>query len=155
MAQKVLEHRPDVSFVVAGSGDMVPRLLEWVSRAGLSDRIMFTGYVRGHEVDKVYRLADVYVMPSVSEPFGITALEAMRNCAPVIVSKQSGVSEVVRHVLTVDFWDINEIVNKIIALLDYRVMHDELIKNGHQEVHHITWHEPARKCIALYRSCLA
>ena len=154
VAQRVLEHRSDVRFVIAGSGDMLPRLLAWVSRAGLHDHVAFTGYVRGHEVDRVYRLADVYVMPSVSEPFGITALEAMHNGAPVIVSKQSGVSEVVQHVLKVDFWDIDEMVNKVVALLDYREMHDELTKNGHQEVQHLTWHEPARKCVALYRACL-
>ena len=155
VAQKVLEHRPNVQFIVAGGGDMERRLITWVLRAGLSDRIVFTGHLRGDEVDRVYRLADVYVMPSVSEPFGITALEAMSNSVPVIVAKQAGVSEFVNHILKTDFWDIHEMANKVIALLDHRELRNELVWHARREVEHLTWHDPARQCIDLYKECLA
>ncbi len=154
-AQELLKHRPDVRFVVAGSGDMEHTLIDRVAQAGISDKVLFSGQLSGADVDRAYRRADVFVMPSVSEPFGLTALEAMKHGTPVILSKQSGVSEVVGHALKVDFWDINEIVNKVIGVLDHGVLKQELIDNAQREIQKFSWHESAAKCIDVYNDCLA
>ncbi len=153
-AQKLLPYRPEVTFVVVGSGDMEEDLIQWVARAGLSDKILFTGQLRGADVDKMYRIASVFVMPSVSEPFGLTVLEAIQQGTPVIMSKQSGVSEVVRHALAIDFWDINELVNKIIAVLDHRALQKMLAYNARQEVRTLSWDKAAQQCISVYKKCL-
>ncbi len=150
-AQIILHHRPNSTFIVAGSGDMEGRLMQWVASSGLSDKILFTGQLRGEDVDRAYRMADVFVMPSVSEPFGLTALEAIAQGTPVIISKQSGVTEVVSHVLKVDFWDINEMVNKIIGVLDHKELRDAMSQNAHHEVRILSWHSAAQKCIDLYK----
>lgn len=153
-AKKVLEVRKDVTFVFAGAGDMQKRMIQDVAASGLSDRILFTGWLRGHDVDRMYQLADLYIMPSVSEPFGITPLEAMRNDVPVIISKQSGVSEVIHHCLKVDFWDIDELASKILAVLEHRELKGELVHQGRNEVIGLKWDVPADKCIDLYREVL-
>ncbi len=150
-AKKVLEIREDITFVFAGSGDMQKQMIREVAAAGLSDRILFTGWLRGPDVDKMYQMADLYIMPSVSEPFGITPLEAMRNDVPVIISKQSGVSEILTHCLKVDFWDIDELANKILAVLEHRELKGELTRQGKEEVLGISWDVPAEKCITLYK----
>ncbi len=149
-AQKVLEYRPDVTFIIAGKGYMESDLINRVAAAGLSDKILFTGLLRGDDVDRAYQMADVFVMPSVSEPFGLTALEAMKNNVPVIISKQSGVSEIINHCLKVDFWDINEMVNKIISLIDYKELNSALAHNGNAEIQKFSWSDAAQKCITLY-----
>ncbi len=154
MAQKVLEYRPDITFVVAGSGDMQGELIDRVVQSGLSDDILFTGRLNRDEVNKMYDLADLFVLTSVSEPFGMTPLEAMCHGTPVIISKQSGVSEVVTHALKVDFWDVNELVNKVISVLDHCELKDELANNGHQEVKKFSWDKTAQRCIDVYRGCL-
>jgi glycogen(starch) synthase len=100
-------------------------------------------------------MADLYVMPSVSEPFGITALEAIRNGTPVLISKQSGVSEVIKHCLKADFWDINDIANKILATLKYKTLHETLKEHGSLEVKKFNWDEPAKKCIDIYNKLLS
>ena len=151
VAQKILFYRPNTTFVVAGSGDMEGRLMQWVASSGSSDKILFTGQLYGGDVDRAYRMADVFVMPSVSEPFGLTALEAMKNGTPVIISKQSGVAEVVGHVLKVDFWDINEMANKIIGVLDHKELQQTMSYYAHCEVRKFSWHAAAQKCIALYK----
>lgn len=153
-AKLVAERIPNVKFVVAGSGDMMPQMINRVIELGLMKKFLFSGFIRGKDVDRAYKMADVYVMPSVSEPFGITPLEAMRNGTPVIISKQSGVSEVIKHCLKVDFWDVNELANKIIAVLKYRALHNELKKHGSLEVKRFNWNEPAKKCISLYKKVL-
>lgn len=99
-------------------------------------------------------MADLYVMPSVSEPFGITPLEAMRNGTPVLISKQSGVSEVIKHCLKVDFWDVNEMTNKIVGVLKYKELKEELTENGGREVLKFNWNEPAKKCVDVYNDVL-
>src|SRR5208282_766409 len=114
-AKKVLEVMDNVKFVMAGSGDMIRRTIEMAAALGIGHKVLFTGFLRGTDVEKVFKMADLYVMPSVSEPFGIAPLEAMSHDVPVIISKQSGVSEVLGHALKVDFWDIDEMANKIIA----------------------------------------
>lgn len=155
VAQKILEHRSDVCFVISGSGDMEHRLMEQVASQGLAEKILFTGWLSGVDVARAYRMADVYVMPSVSEPFGLTALEAMQCGVPVVMSKQSGVSEVIAHALKVDFWDINEMANKVIAVLDYDELRYALGVQGNAEVRKFNWHDVADQCVALYHDCLS
>lgn len=149
-AKKVLEHEKNVKFIVAGSGDMEPFIIEKAAELGIADKVLFAGFLNQDDVERAYKMADVYVMPSVSEPFGITALEAMKNKTPPIVSNQSGVSEVIRHCLKADFWDINELSNKIIALLRYSPLHETLKESGYAEVKKFNWDVPAQKCIDVY-----
>ncbi|GAH90104.1 unnamed protein product, partial [marine sediment metagenome] len=118
-AKKVLDVMDNVKFVMAGAGDMMHRAVEMAAELGIGQKVLFTGFLHGEDVQKIYKMADLYVMPSVSEPFGIAPLEALDNDVPVIISKQSGVSEVLMHALKVDFWDVDEIANKIIAVLKY------------------------------------
>jgi len=153
-AKKVLEHEPNVKFIMVGTGDMEMRMIEKAAELGIADRVLFTGFLGHNDLEKVYRMADVYVMPSVSEPFGITPLEAMRNGVPTIISKQSGVSEVIKNCLLVDFWDINELTNKIVAVLRYRTLGDLLKEDALREVKKITWDKPADKCISVYNKLL-
>ncbi|MBI2558341.1 glycosyltransferase family 4 protein [Candidatus Woesearchaeota archaeon] len=154
-AKKVMEHEKNVKFVVAGSGDMEPFIIEKAAELGIADKVLFAGFLNQDDVERAYKMADIYVMPSVSEPFGITALEAMKNKTPIIVSKQSGVSEVVRHCLKVDFWDVNEISNKIIALLRYKTLHETLKDDGYFEVKKFNWDVPAEKCIRVYNQLIS
>src|ERR1041384_8017598 len=119
-AKKVLEVMDNVKFVMAGSGDMIRRTIEMAAAMGIGHKVLFTGFLRGGDVARVFKMSDLYVMPSVSEPFGIAPLEAMSHDVPVIISKQSGVSELLNHVLKVDFWDTDEMANKIIAVLRHR-----------------------------------
>ncbi|MFN7022206.1 MAG: glycosyltransferase [Phycisphaerales bacterium] len=149
-AKRVLEKVPNVKFVVAGSGDMTTRIIEEAAYHGIGHRVLFTGFLRGGMVDKVFRMADCYVMPSVSEPFGIAPLEAMRNDVPVIISKQSGVSEVLTHALKVDFWDIDEMANKIIAVLRHPPLSQTLREHGSFELRKLTWDGAAAKCVQAY-----
>ncbi len=149
-AKKVVEHYPDVKFVVAGSGDMEYRMIEHAAALGLGNKVLFAGFLKGKDIDRAYRMADLYVMPSVSEPFGITPLEAMRNNTPVIISKQSGVSEVINSCIKVDFWDIDAMANKMIGVLKYNQVQETLAKDGAREVKRLGWKTPARKCAEIY-----
>ena len=153
-AKKVLEHEKNVKFIVAGSGDMEPHVIEKAAELGISGKVLFAGFLSPDDVERAYKMADIYVMPSVSEPFGITALEAMKNKTPAIVSNQSGVSEVIRHCLKVDFWDVDEISNKIISLLRYRQLHESLKENGYFEVRKFSWDVPAQKCMNIYNELI-
>ncbi len=154
VAKKVLEHNPKVVFIIAGSGDMERQVLEETARAGISDKFFFTGFLRGEELDRVYRTADLYILPSVSEPFGITPLESLMNGAPVLMSKQSGVSEIINHALKTDFWDIDEMANKTLAVLNYPALHSCLKEYGQGEVKKLSWQAPAEKCLEIYDSLL-
>ncbi len=129
-ARRVLDKYRDVKFVVAGSGDMAVRMIEEAAALNIGHKVLFTGFLRGKDVDRVFQMADCYVMPSVSEPFGIAPLEAMKNDVPVIISKQSGVSEVLTHALKVDFWDIDGMANKIIAVLRHPPLSQTLRQHG-------------------------
>ncbi len=149
-AKKVLEVMDNVKFVMAGSGDMIRRTIEMAATMGIGHKVLFTGFLRGGDVDKVFKMADLYVMPSVSEPFGIAPLEAMSHDVPVIISKQSGVSEVLQHALKVDFWDINEMANKIIAVLRHPPLASTLRQHGSFEVSRMSWTDAARACVAVY-----
>jgi glycogen synthase len=149
-AKKVLEVMDNVKFVMAGSGDMIRRTIEMAAGMGIGHKVLFTGFLRGNDVEKVFKMADLYVMPSVSEPFGIAPLEAMSHDVPVIISKQSGVSEVLTHALKVDFWDINEMANKIIAVLRHPPLAAALREHGSFEVRRLNWMDAARACVGVY-----
>jgi glycosyltransferase involved in cell wall biosynthesis len=149
-AKKVLEVMDNVKFVMAGSGDMIRRTIEMAAGMGIGHKVLFTGFLRGNDVEKVFKMADLYVMPSVSEPFGIAPLEAMSHDVPVIISKQSGVSEVLTHALKVDFWDINEMANKIIAVLRHPPLASTLRAHGSFEVRRLNWTDAARACVGVY-----
>ncbi|MBN2111882.1 glycosyltransferase family 4 protein [Candidatus Woesearchaeota archaeon] len=153
-ARKVADKVKNVKFVIAGSGDMMPKMIEMAAEKGLANKMLFAGFLRGEDIDRAYKMADLYVMPSVSEPFGITPLEAMRNGTPVLISKQSGVSEVVNHCLKVDFWDIDEMANKMIAVLNHSPLKECLAEHGGQEVLKFSWDVPAQKCIDAYKSAI-
>lgn len=144
-AKKVLNYRDDIIFVMAGSGEMEHELIEMVADLGISDHVLFAGYLRGEDLDAMYSSADLYVLPSVSEPFGIAPLESLIRSTPVIISKQSGVSETVSHALKVDFWDIDEMTNKIISALDHPEMLSELTENGKQQALLLNWKAAAKK----------
>jgi glycosyltransferase involved in cell wall biosynthesis len=149
-AAKVLRHRKDVRFVMAGSGDMAPRMIERVAELKMGRRFHFTGFLSGAAVEKMFRESDIYVMPSVSEPFGISPLEAMAYDVPVIISKQSGVAEILHHALKVDFWDVDELASKIIALLDHGPLRQQLVEQGAKELENIQWSNAARKIGNVY-----
>ena len=153
-AKKVLEVMDNVKFVMAGSGDLMHRSIELAAELGIGHKVLFTGFLRGEDVQKIYKMADLYVMPSVSEPFGIAPLEAMDNDVPVLISKQSGVSEVLVHVLKVDFWDVNEIANKIVAVLKYPPLQMTLRSHGNFEVRRLRWRDAAAKCARIYEEML-
>ncbi len=149
-ANKVLKVMPNVKFVIAGSGDMYKKMVNRAAELGMGKNILFTGHLTGEDIDKAYQLADLYVMPSVSEPFGITPLESIKNNTPVIISKQSGVSEVLTNALKVDFWDTEEMTNKIVGVLSYNTLKKTLAENGYKEVEKITWDNAADKCVNIY-----
>lgn len=153
-ARKVLEEDENVKFVMAGSGDMMHRIIEMAAQMGIGHKVLFTGFLRGKDVQKVYEMADLYVMPSVSEPFGIAPLEALNHDVPVLISKQSGVAEVLTHVLKVDFWDVNEMANKILAVLKYPPLQLTLREHGNFEVRRLRWEGAAQKCLDIYRGML-
>ncbi|MDK2849702.1 MAG: hypothetical protein PWR32_369 [Candidatus Woesearchaeota archaeon] len=153
-AKIVSDFIPNVKFLVTGSGDMLPQMINRVAELGLSDKVVFTGFLRGKELDKIYAMSDVYVMPSVSEPFGITPLEAIANGTPVIISKQSGVSEVLRNCLKVDYWDVEKMANYIIAVLKYSELRDTLKTHAFMEITNINWDNAAKKLLGIYEEVL-
>jgi len=150
-AKKVLTVMDNVKFVMAGSGDMIRRMIELAAAMGIGHRVTFTGFLRGDDVDRIYEMADLYVMPSVSEPFGLAPLEALSHDVPVLISKQSGVSEVLMHALKVDFWDINEMANKIVAVLRHPPLQKTLREHGAFEVRKFSWSDAARQCMEVYQ----
>ena len=154
-AKKVLEVMDNVKFVMAGSGDMIRRTIEMAAQMGIGHKVLFTGFLRGPDVEKVFKMADLYVMPSVSEPFGIAPLEAMSHDVPVLISKQSGVSEVIQHALKVDFWDVNEMANKIVAVLKHPPLASTLRQHGSFEVRRMSWTDAARGCVQVYDQALS
>ncbi len=153
-AKRVLEKVENVKFIVAGNGDLARKMIEQAAELGIGHKVLFTGFLRGRDVAKVFKMADCYVMPSVSEPFGIAPLEAMSHDTPVIISKQSGVSEVVTHALKVDFWDTDQMANKIIAVLRYPPLSQTLKKHGRMELRRLTWEGAAEKCVSVYTQAI-
>ncbi len=153
-ASRVLRVLPGVTFVMAGSGDLMPQMVERVAELGMGGRFLFTGFLRGDEVERMYAASDLYVMPSVSEPFGIAPLEAMLYDVPVIIARQSGVAEVLHHALTVDYWDVGELANKICAALTYDALTREMIERSREELKAITWDRAARQIEEVYRKVI-
>ena len=151
-AAKVLKRTKNVRFVMAGSGDMMNRAIRQVARLGISDRFHFTGFLRGVDVQKMFALSDVYIMPSVSEPFGISPLEAMRTGVPSIISHQSGAAEVLKYAFKVDFWDVDAMADDIYALLNYPVLADYAAKSGYEEVNTLKWNNATAKLKKVYES---
>ena len=150
-AKRVLEKFDRVKFVMAGSGDKVRDVIELAAAEGIGHRVLFTGFLRGKDVERVFNMADVYVMPSVSEPFGIAPLEAIHHDVPVIISKTSGVAEVLTHALKVDFWNVNDIADKIVAVLTHPPLSTTLREHADIEVRRLTWSGAAAKCQDVYR----
>ncbi len=153
-AERVLKAVKNVRFVMAGSGDMLPKMIERAAEKRLEDRFHFTGFLRGLEREKIFSMSDVYVMPSVSEPFGITPFEVMKYGVPVIVSRQSGITEVLENIIKVDFWDTNTLANSIIEVLTNPEYAKGLVEGGNRELAAIDWSTPANKIKALYREML-
>ena len=151
-ACKVLEKDKNVRFVMAGTGDMMEKMIRRVAKLKISSHFHFTGFLKGENVVRMFAMSDVYVMPSVSEPFGISPLEAMRSNVPVIISKQSGVAEVLNHVMKVDFWDVDAMADAIYGLLHYKSMRDMTAANGAEEVNNLKWEAAARKVANIYES---
>jgi glycosyltransferase involved in cell wall biosynthesis len=153
-ANKILQRDKNVRFVMAGSGDMLEKIIRRVAALRIADRFHFTGFLKGDDVDTMFALSDVYVMPTVSEPFGISPLEAMRSNVPVVISRQSGVSEVLKHALKADFWDIDALADQIYGLLNYDALSTSFKKYGKQEVNNLKWENAAAKVKEVYQSVL-
>lgn len=150
-AKKVLEYEPNTKFVFAGGGDLLDDMVRLSCDLNLGKNIFFHGgnYSRD-DANKYFTMADVFVMPSVSEPFGIVPFEAIAKGTPTIISKQSGISEVLNHTFKVDFWDIDEMAHKILAFVKYDVLHQEMRINGYNSIDNHTWDEPAKKIVGIY-----
>ncbi len=153
-AAKVLRKTRNVRFVMAGSGDMLKHIVRRVAKLGIADRFHFTGFLKGDEVQRMFALSDVYVMPSVSEPFGISPLEAMRSNVPVIISKQSGVAEVLDYAIKVDYWDVDALADAIYGLVKYPALAEMATEKGLSEVTNLKWENAAGEVANVYRSLL-
>lgn len=151
VAEKIAKKKDDIHFILAGNGDMLPQVIEMVAAKGLSNKFIFPGKYSKEDGERLMSMANVFVMPSVSEPFGLVPLEAMIQKTPVIISKQSGVSEVIGHALKTDFWNVNQLANKIMSVLEYPALHEQLSEYGHVEVQTKTWDPAATKCINIYK----
>ena len=154
-AHKILQVDPDIHFVMAGTGDMLNKMVRRVAQLKMGANFHFTGFLKGNDVDQMFAMTDVFVMPSISEPFGIVPLEAMRLNVPVVISKQSGVSEVVKHALKVDFWDINGLADAIYGLCKYKAVSDIFRKEGKEEVDNLKWEYASKKIKAVYNNVLS
>jgi glycosyltransferase involved in cell wall biosynthesis len=149
-ASKVIEHIPDAAFVMAGTGDMLPQLIARVQELGMEKNFRFPGFLSGTQFEEMFAAADLYVMPSVSEPFGLSALEAISFDTPVIISKQSGVSEVLKNVLKVDFWDIDRLADLIINTLKHTELREDMITMAREEIKRVHWDVAASHTVNLY-----
>lgn len=153
--KRLLEYEKDAILVFVGNGEMEAQLINYVSENKISDKVLFTGWVSDKEkINSLYKTADLFVMPSIMEPFGLVALESAINNTPTLISKQSGVSEVLNHALKVDFWDVDEMVNMMLAVFKYSSLHSTLQENGKKEALGVTWQKAAHKCIKLYEKLI-
>jgi len=153
-ARKVLDKMDNVKFVMAGDGDLLYRSIDLAAQLRIGHKVFFTKFLRGDDVRKAYKMADLYVMPSVSEPFGIAPLEALQHGVPVLISKQSGIGEVLRNVLKVDFWDIDQMADKMAAVLKYPPLNFILGSEGSKEIRKFNWQDSAGRILAIYQSVL-
>jgi glycosyltransferase involved in cell wall biosynthesis len=150
-AKLVLEKLKDVRFVMAGSGDMLPKMINRAAELRITDKFHFTGFLRGLEVERMYAVSDLYVMPSVSEPFGISAFEALLYDVPIIISKRAGVAEVLRDAMMVDFWDVQKLADRIIALLSNEELSRDIVARCQAEIQSISWNNAGGKIKAVYQ----
>ncbi len=150
-AKLVLEKDPNVTFILAGTGDMLPQVIDKTASLGISHKFIFTGFYNREDAEKLFSMADVFVMPSVSEPFGVVPYEAQIKKTPTIISKQSGISEVLNHCLKVDFWDVKALAAKILALINYKTLNKTMAENGYWEAKTSTWDRAADECLEIYR----
>ena len=153
-AAKVLKRVPNVRFVMAGAGDMMNHVIRRVARLVIADRFHFTGFLKGDDVHKMFQLSDVYIMPSVSEPFGISPLEAMRANVPSIISKQSGVAEVLDYAVKVDYWDVDAMADAIYGFVKYPALAKMFSSKGLEEVTGLKWNNAAAKIKAVYEDAI-
>ncbi len=153
-ARTVVDHDPSVVFIISGWGDMMTQIIEQVGQLGLSEHVKFAGALWEEERDRMYQTADLIVMPSVSEPFGLVPLEALQHGTAAIISKQSGVAEVLTHVLKVDFWDTDEMANQILSSLKYGVLREQMVKEGREQLKGLSWRSSAHSIKQLYQSLL-
>ncbi len=153
-AAKVLKNNHNVRFVMAGSGDMMDKMINLAAERGIADRFHFPGFQKGKQVYEMLKASDVYVMPSVSEPFGISPLEAMQMGVPSIISKQSGCAEILNNVIKADYWDVDAMADAIYSIVTYPAMHRQLSEDGLAEVNQITWDKAGRKVIDIYNKVL-
>ena len=153
-AAKVLKNNHNVRFVMAGSGDMMDKMILLAAERGIADRFHFPGFQRGSQVYEMLKASDVYIMPSVSEPFGISPLEAMQMGVPSIISKQSGCAEILTNVIKTDYWDIDAMADAINSIVTYPAMYQQLREDGLAEVNQITWDKAGRKVIDIYNKVL-
>jgi len=154
-AYKILQKDRNIRFVMAGSGDMLNRMIERVAKLGISDRFHFTGFLKGEAVNRMFALSDVFVMPSISEPFGIVPLEAMRINVPVVISKQSGVAEILKHALKIDFWDVDGMADAIYGLCKYETLPKMFKRYGKEEVESLRWEDAALHVRKVYQTTLS
>lgn len=150
VARKLLTRMKNVEFVMAGSGDMLNSMKDRVDQLGIVDKFRFPGFLKGEEVDQILGISDVYIMPSVSEPFGISPLEAMHFKVPVIISKQSGVSEVIQHAIKLDFWDTDAMADTVYSILNRPALKKMMKDKGAIEVRKISWKKSAVKITRIY-----
>lgn len=150
-AKKVVNFYDNVIFIMAGSGDQMNQMIRKTIDMGIQDKFLFHGFYTRDDANKFFSMADIFVMPSVSEPFGLVPFEAMGKNTPTIISKQSGVSEILNNVLKVDFWDSDRMADQIVSLLKYNELHNTMKKEGLSEVNKLTWDKPARRCVDIYR----
>jgi len=153
-AQKVLGFYPKTIFVFVGGGDMENQMIELASSLGISNKVLFTGFLRGQVWKDAFKSADIFVMPSVSEPFGLVALEAVASGTPAIISKQSGVSESLAHVLKADFWDVDEMTDQMVSILRNPALKKTLSREGKSESRKNTWSRAATETIKVYKKTL-
>jgi glycogen(starch) synthase len=150
-AHKILEQRDDIQFVIAGEGDLLSSAIEHVAYLKLGTKIHFTHFLDRASVSRIYHLSDVYVMPSISEPFGIACLEALEHHVPVIISRQSGVAEVLDCIIAVDFWDTQVLAKKILELIDQPELKEAMLKDIDEKLDQLTWSKLTKKMAELYQ----
>ncbi|MBP5259515.1 MAG: glycosyltransferase family 4 protein [Paludibacteraceae bacterium] len=149
-AARVLQRTKNVRFAMAGSGDMMNAMIDLVANRGIADRFHFTGFLKGRQVTEMLANSEVYIMPSVSEPFGISQMEAMQVGTPSIISKQSGCAEILDHAIKTDYWDIDAMADAIYAIVEYPAIYETLSKEGRDEVNKITWDKAGLKVREIY-----
>ncbi len=149
-ATQVLKNSNHIRFVMAGSGDMMNKMIRLVADRGISDKFHFTGFLQGKQVYEMLKSSDVYVMPSVSEPFGISPLEAMQCGVPSIISYQSGCAEILKNVIKTDYWDVDGMADAIYSICTYKAMEEFLSVEGKKEVDEIKWEYAGQKVRDIY-----